>query len=284
MSIVNCKEIMSKPEQDAEILVAACNIHKVFKSQNSKQVETLNNVSLHIKKHEFIAIVGPSGCGKSTLLNILAGLYEPDEGQVVTEGHATKGINIKAGHISQVDTLLPWRTVLGNVELGLEVRGVAKKKRRDIALELIGKVGLRGFERSYPFELSGGMKKRVAIIRTLAYDPEIIFMDEPFVGLDVQTRDTLEEDILKIWQETRKTIVFVTHDLAEAITLADRVILMTARPATIKGEYVITLPRPRSAVETKFTPQFIEIHKRIWEDLSSEVKKSHASEGGYRYE
>jgi len=261
-------------ESSDQVLISAQGISKSYRSQNNEKVFALQNINLDIHKYEFVSIIGPSGCGKSTLLNILAGLYEPDCGRVLINNSVSKGINIKSGHISQMDTLLPWRTVLENVELGLEIRGVGKKKRREIAKQLIEQVGLKGFENSYPFELSGGMRKRAIIIRTLAYDPEIIFMDEPFVGLDVQTRDMLEEDILKIWQETKKTIVFVTHDLAEAITLADRVILLTARPATIKGEYTITLPRPRSAVETRFTPQFVKLHKRIWDDLSTEVIKS----------
>jgi len=272
MSHAQCKIASAKFESNDQLLISAQGLSKIHKSQNNEKIVAIENVNLNIHKHEFIAIIGPSGCGKSTLLNILAGLYEPDSGHVLIDSNAAKGVNVKSGHISQTDTLLPWRTVLENVEVGLEIRGAGKKERRVIAEKLIEQVGLKGFERSYPFELSGGMKKRVAVIRTLAYDPEIIFMDEPFVGLDVQTRDMLEEDILKIWQETRKTIVFVTHDLAEAITLADRVILMTARPATIKAEYLITLPRPRSAVETKFNPQFMKIQKRIWDDLSREVK------------
>lgn len=283
MKLVSCKTKLNNEETNVELLLSVQNIRKLFKPQNGNQIDALSNINLKVNKHEFVALVGPSGCGKSTLLNIMAGLYKPDAGEVFINGQSAKGIDVRAGHISQADTLLPWRTVLGNVELGLELRGVDKKKRREIAASLIEQVGLKGFERSYPFELSGGMKKRVTIIRTLAYDPEIIFMDEPFVGLDVQTRDMLEDDILKIWQETRKTIIFVTHDLAEAITLADRVVLMTARPGTIKAEYSITLPRPRSAVETKFTAQFVEIHKRIWEDLSSEVIKSRAGEVDYEH-
>lgn len=281
MNNAQLKVASDKGASNRQVLISAQGLSKIYRSQNSEKVVALENVNLDIHKNEFIAIIGPSGCGKSTLLNILAGLYEPDSGQVLIDSNAAKGVNMKSGHISQTDTLLPWRTVLENVEVGLEIRGVGKKERRAIAEKLIEQVGLKGFEETYPFELSGAMKKRATIIRTLAYDPEIIFMDEPFVGLDVQTRDMLEEDILKIWQETRKTIVFVTHDLAEAITLADRVILMTARPAAIKSEYLITLPRPRSAVETKFTPQFIKLHKRIWDDLSTEVVKSRREENNY---
>jgi NitT/TauT family transport system ATP-binding protein len=261
------------------VLISAGGIHKSYRSQNNERVSALHDVSLDIRQGEFVAIVGPSGCGKSTLLNILAGLFKPDAGQIIIDNRESAGINFKAGHISQADTLLPWRNVLENAELGLEIRGVDRQERRSAAVRLLEKVGLNGFERSYPFELSGGMKKRAAIVRTLAYDPEIIFMDEPFVGLDVQTRDMLEEDILKIWQETRKTIVFVTHDLAEAITLADRIILMTGRPGTIKSQYLTKLPRPRSAAEIKFTPQFTRLHKQIWDDLSAEVVKSRGLRG-----
>lgn len=267
-------EIVQDPIKTSGWLLSAKNLGKTYISKSGDLVQALENVNLKINKHEFIAIVGPSGCGKSTLLNILAGLYQPDKGQVMVNNELAKDYIKRVGHISQADTLLPWRTVTENVELGLELRGVSKKQRRITVEKLIEQVSLKGFEHSYPFELSGGMKKRAIIIRTLAYDPEIIFMDEPFVGLDVQTRDKLEEDILQIWQETRKTVVFVTHDLAEAIVLADRVVLMSARPATIKSEYIITLPRPRSAVETKFTPTFIKLHKRIWDDLSSEVLNS----------
>jgi len=270
-----CHRIVPEDERFSDrVLISAQDLSKAHPSRNREAVPAIRNVRLDIRRNEFVAVVGPSGCGKSTLLNILAGLYAPDSGHVLIDGHTARGASIRTGHISQTDTLLPWRNVLENVEIGLEIRGVGKRRRRAIAEGLIEQVSLRGFEKSYPFELSGGMRKRAAVIRTLAYDPEIIFMDEPFVGLDVQTRDMLEEDILRIWQETRKTILFVTHDLAEAITLADRVVLLTARPGTVKSEYAITLPRPRSAVETKFTPQFIRIHKRIWEDLSAEVVKS----------
>ncbi|KNZ68841.1 ABC transporter [Thermincola ferriacetica] len=260
------------------MILCAQDINKFFHTQNGKQIEALKDVGLSVRKHEFVAIVGPSGCGKSTLLNVLAGLYEPDTGQVLINGSPSRSSSVKRGHISQADTLLPWRTIMENVELGLEIRGMAKKERREIAAMLIKQVGLGGFEKSYPFELSGGMRKRAIIIRTLAYAPEIIFMDEPFVGLDVQSRDELMDDILKLWQETKKTILFVTHDLAEAITLADRVILMSARPATVKAEYLVSLPRPRSVAEIKFTPQFIQLHKRIWGDLSNEVMKSYRNE------
>jgi NitT/TauT family transport system ATP-binding protein len=260
-------------EEERKIAISVSQISKTHALKNSDNVSVLNEINLDVYDQEFVTIVGPSGCGKSTLLNLMAGLLQPDSGEITVHTNPTSNDRPNLGFISQIDTLLPWRTVLGNVEIGLELRGIAKTERTAIAEKFIQQVGLNGFEHSYPFELSGGMKKRAAVIRTLAYNPDIIFMDEPFVGLDLQTRDELEEDILNIWQAHRKTIVMVTHDLTEAITLSDRVILLSARPAVIKAEYIIPLPRPRSVVETKFTEDFIKLHKQIWQDLSDEVRQ-----------
>jgi NitT/TauT family transport system ATP-binding protein len=258
----------------ADPLISVRGITKTYVSKSNSKVLALRDVSLDVHEQEFLTIIGPSGCGKSTLLGLLAGLFIPDAGHIVISENAEKQGGFKKGYISQIDTLLPWRNVVENVEIGLKFKGVSRRERRNLAEKLMAQVGLNGFEKNYPFELSGGMKKRAAVIRTLAYNPDVIFMDEPFVGLDVQTRDMLEEDIQKLWQEHRKTIVFVTHDLAEAIALSDRIILLTARPATVKAEYIITLPRPRSAIETKFTDHFANLHKKIWQDLRSEVKKA----------
>jgi len=249
------------------------NINKFFISNDGKRIDALREMNFHIKEGEFISIVGPSGCGKTTLLRILAGLLKPDSGQVLTNYVLNKKLNHSVGYMSQADSLLFWRTVIKNVELGLELRDIDSKRRKKIAQDLIERTGLKGFEKSYPFELSGGMKKRVAFIRTLAYNPSIIFMDEPFSALDVQTRDMLEDDILHIWDETKKTMVLVTHDLSEAIALSDRVLLMTSRPGTIKREYVIGLPRPRTT-EIRLAPEFTNILRDIWNELSVEVKKS----------
>ncbi|PKM48059.1 MAG: ABC transporter ATP-binding protein [Firmicutes bacterium HGW-Firmicutes-8] len=254
-------------------MIVAKKIYKTFISKDGRKVEALKDVNLSIKQGEFVSIVGPSGCGKTTLLRILAGLLKYDSGQLLINDSVQKKTNNGIGYMSQADSLLPWRNVIKNVELGLELRNVASRERKRIAQELIERTGLRGFEKNYPFELSGGMKKRVAFIRTLAYAPSIIFMDEPFGALDVQTRDMLEDDILRIWGETKKTIVFVTHDLSEAIVLADRVFLMTARPTTIKSDYKIALPRPRTT-DIRLTPEFNRILRELWNDLSMEVKKS----------
>lgn len=270
---------LRRPQPEEGAVICADGVTKSYHLKNRKTVLAIRDIRLHVRSREFLSIVGPSGCGKSTLLNLLAGLGKPDSGQIAVSGGMGKDGFPTLGYISQSDTLLPWRNVRENVEIGLELRGRPKNERRETAERLMAQVGLTGFEKSYPFELSGGMRKRAAVIRTLAYDPDIIFMDEPFVGLDAQTRDALEEDILLLWQKHRKTIVLVTHDLAEAITLSDRVVLLTARPATVKAQYDIPLPRPRSVVETRFTPQFVALQKTIWADLGDEVRRAVAGIG-----
>jgi len=249
-------------------------ISHVYASPSGAATVSLQSVDLNIRDQEFVAIVGPSGCGKSTLLNIMSGLIRPSAGGVFLDGDRLSGVTQRIGYMSQADTLMPWRNTLENVELSLEIRGMPKAERRERARHLIHKAGLSGFEKSYPHELSGGMKKRVVIIRILAADSEVLFMDEPFGALDVFTKEMLQDEILKVWQETKKTIVFVTHDLAEAITLSDRVVLLTARPSTVKNEYDIPIPRPRSALETRFQPEFVALQKLIWNDLREEVVKT----------
>lgn len=255
------------------IKLSVRNINHSFRSKNGEMTKALSDVSLDIRDHEFVALVGPSGCGKSTLLNIMAGLVKPTQGQVMIDDIPVKGVSDRIGYMSQADTLLPWRNIIDNVALGLELKGVPKKERYERAHQLIDRVGLSGFENSYPFELSGGMRKRAALIRTLAVDPEILFMDEPFGPLDYFTKEMLQEDIMKLWQENRQTVVYVTHDLPEAITLADRVVIMSARPSIIKSDYDIRLPRPRSVMDIRFNSEFIELEKMIWNDLKEEVKR-----------
>jgi NitT/TauT family transport system ATP-binding protein len=262
---------MLQKTTDSVLKLSACGITHSYCSPTGQQITALHDVNIQVKAHEFVGIVGPSGCGKSTLLNILAGLVKPSQGQVYLDGAPLAGVTQSIGYMSQADTLMPWRTVLGNVEFALELQGKAKKERREISRDLIEKSGLGGFENSYPHELSGGMKKRVTIIRILATQSETLFMDEPFGALDVFTKEMLQDEILKLWQDTKKTILFVTHDLTEAITLCDRVILMTARPSTINTEYDIPLARPRSALETRFQPEFVELQRLIWKDLRTEV-------------
>ena len=236
----------------------------------------LDRMDLAVRQGELVALVGPSGCGKTTALNVLAGQVTPAEGSVRLAGEPVKGMTPSVGYISQADTLLPWRSVLDNVALAMELRGMDKSARRQRARTLMARMGLAGFENSWPRELSGGMKKRAAIARVLAVDPAVLMMDEPFAPLDALTRQRLQDDILALWEDTGCTILYVTHDLTEAITLADRVVLMSARPGRAVRTYDIDLPRPRRVMDVKFSPRFVELEKTIWADLSRELA---ASEG-----
>lgn len=243
-----------------------------FGNGGEAPLPVIGGVNFSVRSREFVAVVGPSGCGKSTLLNIMSGLLLPQGGSVSLDGKPLTGITPRIGYISQSDSLLPWRTALANVELGMELRHVSKAERRDKAMTLFRQADLAGFENAYPYQLSGGMRKRVDIIKVLAMDPEIIFMDEPFASVDVFTREMLQSYILSLWQTTQRTVLFITHDLSEAIMLADRVLILTKRPARVKAEHPVDLPRPRVPGELRFNPAFIELHKRIWDDLQDEVQ------------
>ena len=250
--------------------IRAHDISLVFKSKKRDPVTAINRLSLEIAKGEFVSIVGPSGCGKSTFLNMLLGLLRPDSGQLQMDGRTITGPGQERAMVFQEFGLLPWRTVTANVELGLELKGIAAGKRTERAMELIQLVGLEGFERHYPHELSGGMKQRVGLARALATEPEVLLMDEPFAALDAQTRDLMQSELLQIWERTRKTVLFVTHSIEEAAYLSDRVIVMTARPGRTKETLKIQLPRPRD-YEMRLTPEFNEIKSRIWEVLKEEL-------------
>src|ERR1051326_1382737 len=236
-----------------------------------RQVVAVDTMDLAVEEGEFVTVVGPSGCGKSTLLNLVVGLLAPSGGQIVYRGRPVDGINTDIGYVTQKDNLLPWRTLVENVEIGLEIRGVEEKARRRSAEEWIERVGLKGFEEHYPHELSGGMRQRANIIRTLIYDPELILMDEPFGPLDAQTRIVLQDQLLKLWLTTRKTIIFITHDLVEAITLADRVVLMSSRPGRIKHIAAVPIPRPRDVYQIHMSAEFREVYNRLWNELRPEV-------------
>jgi len=231
----------------------------------------LQDANLAIEKGEFVSFVGPSGCGKSTLLNMVAGIFQPTAGEVLYKGKPVTGINTDVGYMTQDDNLLPWRTLRDNVEVALEFQGMPPEQRHKRAAEYIAKVGLSGFENHYPHELSGGMRKRCALVRTLIYEPDIILMDEPFGPLDAQTRVILQDELLKLWDGTGKTIVFVTHDLVEAIALSDRIVLFSRAPGRIKQVYKVPLSRPRDVFRTHAEPAFPAFFDRLWRDLKEEI-------------
>jgi NitT/TauT family transport system ATP-binding protein len=234
------------------------------------RIHTLKDVTFHIHEREFACIVGPSGCGKSTLLKIIAGLDRPTEGEVRLRGERVDKPHPKISMVFQNFALFPWRTVAGNVEFGLETRGVSKNVRKKIARQLIEMVGLRGHENSYPRELSGGMKQRVAIARALAIDPEVVLLDEAFSAVDEFTAQILRSEVLELWEETEKTFILVTHNLAEAVEMADKILVLTARPARVKHVVHVNLKRPRNRSE----PKFAEFQRELFELLREELEKT----------
>jgi NitT/TauT family transport system ATP-binding protein len=237
----------------------------------------LDDVNLVVEPGQFCAVVGPTGCGKSTTLTLVSGLDRPSAGRVRVGGELVDGIAAGTGFVFQADALLPWKTVLANVALGPVFRGVRRREANDRARDWLRRVGLAGFEHHYPHQLSGGMRKRVGLAAALINEPSILLMDEPFGALDVQTKAIMSNELLALWEQTRPSVIFVTHDLEEAIALADRVVVMTVGPGTVKGVYDIDLPRPRGAVqEIRFEPRFLELHQQIWESLRDEVERAYA--------
>jgi NitT/TauT family transport system ATP-binding protein len=235
------------------------------------------DASLAVGEGEFVSVVGPTGCGKSTLLNVAAGLLAPSSGRALVAGEPLAGINVRAGYMFQADALMPWRNALDNVTAGLEFRGVPRETTATLGRDWLARVGLAGFEHRYPHQLSGGMRKRVALAQMLILDPQILLMDEPFSALDVQTRQLMENELLELWSANRKSVLFITHDLEEAIALSDRVVVLSAGPATHPiGEFPIDLPRPRDVAEIRLSKHFVELHEAIWHVLKSEVLKGYA--------
>ncbi len=235
----------------------------------------LANFNLSVARHEFVGIVGPSGCGKTTFLDAIAGFMPIAGGALTFDGGSISGINKESvGYLFQKDSLMPWRTANGNVEAVFELKGVPKAERRDRAAAILTKVGLRRFLDRYPDQLSGGMRRRVQLAVLLAFDPQVILMDEPFGALDAQTRTLIEDDFLRLWGENRKTVLFVTHDLEEAICLCDRVVILTAHPGTVKEVMEVRLPRPRTVDEAKFAPGFSDILKALSNSLRAEVGRT----------
>ena len=237
------------------------------------------DTTLRVRAGEFVSVVGPTGCGKSTLLNIGAGLLAPSSGDVTVFGAPLQGINRRAGYMFQSEALMPWRSAIDNVMVGLEYRGIAQAPARSQAQAWLERVGLGGFEDRYPHQLSGGMRKRTALAQVLALDPDIILMDEPFSALDIQTRQLMENEVLELWGSKRKAVLFITHDLDEAIALSDRVVVLSAGPGTRPiGEFAIDLPRPRDVAEVRADPRFVQLHTQIWAVLRDEVLKGYAQQ------
>jgi NitT/TauT family transport system ATP-binding protein len=270
----------------AQAKIKASNVRKAFpfqgRSKGAGSLLALDDVDLEIRKGEFLALVGPSGCGKSSFLDMVAGLATASGGSVAIDGRAVEGPGLDRGVVFQGYALFPWRTVQENVEFGLEVLKTPKARRQETARRYLILVGLGGFEDRYPHQLSGGMRQRVAIARALAFDPEILLMDEPFGALDTQTRERLQLELLRIKHETRKTVLFVTHSVDEAVLLADRVAVMTSRPGTIKTIIDIQLPGGRRDKDPliRTSPEFIALHNRVWAALHGEVDKAQSQEYG----
>jgi len=244
----------------------------------SERYTAVDDTTLLIGEGEFVSVVGPTGCGKTTLLNVAAGLLKPSTGTVTVLGRSLGGINTRAGYMFQTEALMPWRNTLENVVAGLEFRGVAREEALERGDAWLKRVGLSGFGKRYPHQLSGGMRKRVALAQTLILEPHILLMDEPFGALDVQTRHLMENELLELWSAECPSVIFITHDLEEAISLSDRVILLSAGPATRPiGEFRIDLPRPRDVAEIRLTPRFLQVHGEIWRAMRAEVLKAYAA-------
>ena len=246
----------------------------ISKDDATQRYTALRDMSLAVGAGEFVSVVGPTGCGKSTLLNVAAGLLAPSTGSVEVFGEPLVGINRHAGYMFQSESLMPWRTAAQNVMAGLEFRGALDAPAQADAW--LKRVGLGGFGGRYPHQLSGGMRKRVSLAQTLVLDPDIILMDEPFSALDIQTRQLMENELLDLWAEKKKAVLFITHDLDEAIALSDRVVCLSAGPGSRPiGEFTVDLPRPRNVAEVRTTPRFIELHEAIWSVLRDEVLKGY---------
>lgn len=237
----------------------------------------VENVNLKVGNGEFLAIVGPTGCGKSTILNAIAGLLKPAKGEVCIDGTPVTDVQNNIGYLFQQDALLPWKTAYQNVELGLLFRGVAADERHRKVMAWLEKVGLKGFESRFPHQLSGGQRKRVQMAQALITEPKVILMDEPFSALDIHTRHLMQNELLKLWQEDRRAVVMITHDLEEAIALGDRVVVLAAGPRSrVIESFAVDLERPRDVAEIKLDPKFMTLYRDIWASLRGEVEKSYA--------
>jgi NitT/TauT family transport system ATP-binding protein len=262
---------------DVDPAIELRGVTKRFTTPNGGTYTAIRDMDLRVEPGEFCAIVGPTGCGKSTTLTLVSGLERPSAGTVEVHGAITKGITPGVGFMFQTDAVLPWKTVLDNVAMGPRFQGAGKGSAETRAKDWIRRVGLTGFEDRFPHQLSGGMRKRVALAQSLINEPAILLMDEPFSALDVQTRAIMSNELLQLWDETRPAVIFVTHDLEEAIALADKVVVMTAGPGgTVKETFEIDLPRPRVVQEIRFQQRFVDIYQKIWESLRTEVDTAYA--------
>jgi NitT/TauT family transport system ATP-binding protein len=271
------------PAGDAPAALALQGVACTFADRENpaKRYTAVRDVTLTVGDGEFVSVVGPTGCGKSTLLNVGAGLLAPSTGNVHVFGQPLSGINRRAGYMFQAESLMPWRSALDNVMAGLEFRGMPVAEARAQAESWLQRVGLGAFGDRYPHQMSGGMRKRASLAQVLALDPDIILMDEPFSALDIQTRQLMENELLALWQSKKKAVLFITHDLDEAIAMSDRVVVLSAGPASRPiGEFTVDLPRPRDVAEIKTQPRFLELHAAIWAVLREEVLKGYAQQLG----
>jgi NitT/TauT family transport system ATP-binding protein len=261
--------------------IAIRDVAKSFPTPDGERYQALGSVSFDVLPGEFVSVVGPSGCGKSTLLRLVAGLAAPDAGELLVDGRPVHGVDRRLGFVFQQDALLSWRTVYENVALGLRIRKLPQAEVRERVCEWLVRVGLRGFERYYPARLSGGMRKRVAIAQTLCYEPDVILMDEPFAHLDVQTRYYVEEDLMRLCVDGQRTILFVTHDLDEAIGLSDRVVVLSAGPSSrVRTTERVEIPRPRNLLEVRADPRFAALSRHLWQQLFEEVSRAYGRHPG----
>jgi ABC-type nitrate/sulfonate/bicarbonate transport system ATPase subunit len=262
---------LTAPQNELEFVIQVDGVSKVFHTPTEAHLGALAEIELNVRPGEFVTVVGPSGCGKSTLLKLIAGFLPPSAGHILFQGEEVRGLNTRVGYVPQESKLFPWLTVEENVGFGLDSKRFSRADRERQVSQFIHLAGLAGFEKYYPAQLSGGMSKRASIVRALAYEPPVILMDEPFGPLDAQTRMVLQDELLKIWEHKRQTILFVTHDLVEAVALADRVVVMTHRPGTIKDMIQVPMARPRNIFEIHRQDGFDEAYGRLWNIFRHEL-------------
>jgi len=255
----------------SKVRIEVRDLSKTF-TMASKQLSAVDRVSFSIRQGEFVALLGPSGCGKSTILNMIAGLIPRSGGDILVDDVSVMAGQVmpQVGYVFQRDTVFPWRTVARNIGYGLEIKGIPKASREEQVKDMIALARLKGFEDAFPMALSGGMRQRVSLMRTLIMEPQILLMDEPFGALDTHTKLEMHEILLNLWERERQTVIFVTHDLSEALTLADRIILLSARPGRIKEDFAVTFPRPRNAIKLRETAAYSEMFVRVWHSLGEE--------------